>query len=160
MPLKPEVDGEFYIDNVTNDFFLRENAMWDWKGRLVRANVVGFYGEGPFLAGDRFELAISATPIDYGVSMSEAISEMTCEVPPSSDVTVVFTDDLAAYLGRGERAICTGVFTAGTPTSNVAALTFTDAHVAAGSRVWLVLPNEIADPTFAGLHVLIAGEPA
>lgn len=156
-PLQPLVDGEFYIDDVVSDFYLRESAAWNKKGRLFRANVVGFWGEGPFLSGARFQLAVSKTPVLYTQAFTGAQSKVSCDFPTAASCNVVFTDDLAAYLGRGERAIVTAHFEG---VSNLATLTVLDgATIAAGSPVWLVLPD-VADAAMAGLRALISGIPA
>jgi hypothetical protein len=165
--IQPPVDGEFYINNDDSDFYLREGGVWDYKGRLFRANVVGFWGEGRFNAGDVFTLAMSKTAVTYPPAFSGSQSSVTCDYAPSTQRTIVFTDDLAAYLAYGERAICTAVFA---PNTKVATLTFlqrdgageSPAHgatIAAGAPTWLVLPDPVADTGFAGLRVLIAGMP-
>jgi hypothetical protein len=153
----PVVNGEFYIDDMVNDFYLREDGVWEKKGRLFRANVVGFYGEGPFLDADRFQLAAAKGPITYTQAFSAANSSVTCDAPTAASCDVVFTDSLSLFLGRGERAICTAHFEG---VANEATLTFLDgAIVAAGSPVWLVLPST-ADVAMAGLRALIAGIPS
>jgi hypothetical protein len=151
----PEVNGEFYINNINAEFFLREDAVWNYKGRFFRANIVGLYAEGRFTGLDVFELARSATSVHYSPGFSPAYSKVTAAYPPAAGVTVVFTDDLATYLAYGERAICTATFAANT---NVATLTFLDATVAADAPVWVVLP-EVADIALAGLRVLVGGDP-
>ncbi len=155
-PIQPEVDGEFYIDNDKSDFYLRENAAWGKKGRLFRTNIVGFYVSGRFVGGEQYELASSASPVTYDTVFSPMHSSVRAEYPPVADVTLVFTDDLAAYLAYGGRAICTAHIAANTQN---ATLTFTSAEVAANSPVWLVLPT-IADVALSGLRVSIGGEPS
>lgn len=155
MPLlNPLVDGEFYIDNDNGDFYLREGGAWSRRGRLVRADIVGLYAEGPFLGGAQFELAPTGYDIHYSQSLSANKSSVIVDFPAISTFDLVFTDNLAAYLAYGDRAICSAHFSG----SHVASLTFTDAIVRANSPTWIVL-QAAADPSFSGLRALIGGEP-
>lgn len=149
-------DGDFYIDNTNDDFYLHETGHWHKKGRLVRANIVGLWAEGRFVGLDQFELARSATAVKYSQAYSPQYSSVVAAFPPAADVDIVFTDDLASFLAYGIRAICTAHLAANT---NVATLTFLTATVAADAPVWIVLPVN-ADVALAGLRALIGGEPA
>jgi hypothetical protein len=160
-PLKPLVKGEFYINDVTDDFYLYEELpLLDWykKGRLMRANVAGLVSEWfyPFTNGQVFEMAPGQTPTHFYPSFSLARSIVRCDVPALADCQLVLTDSLSNYLGKGKNIICTADFT---PASQTATLTFNDAIVAAGASLWLVMPSP-ADQTLSGLNALFAGEAA
>lgn len=157
MPIQPEVDGEFYIDNSTSRFWLREGAAWDAKGRLMRSDVVGLVSAGPypFLAAQVFELAPGITPIRYYDAFSQSRSGVSCEYPAASPCAIVFTDNLAGFLSTGTNVICQAAIA---PSSKTAVLTFHDTTVPAFAPLWLVMPLS-ADPTMAGLRALFAGEP-
>jgi hypothetical protein len=157
-PLQPEVDGEFYIDNVPNDFWLRESGAWDKKGRLVRATYVCLVSAGPypFTASQQFELALGETPIHFYDTFSRPRTVVTCEYPAKANCSVVFTDNLAGFLSTGTNVIVQADFT---PASQTANLTINDVIVPAFAPLWVVMPA-VADLTMAGLRALFAGEPA
>lgn len=157
MPIQPEVDGEFYIDNVKSAFFLRESAMWDKKGRLMRSDVIGLlsYATHPFEDTQTFELAPGITPVRYYDAFSQARSSVACAGPAAAPCDVVFTDNLAGFLSTGTNVICRASFL---PTSSAATLAFTDTTVQAFAPLWVVMPL-VADVAMAGLRALFAGEP-
>lgn len=157
MPIYPEVDGEFYIDNSKSRFWLRESGAWDYKGRLVLSDVVGLVSAGPypFTAGQVFELALGITPVRYYDAFSHARSTVTCEYPAKAPCNIVFTDNLAGFLSTGTNVICQAAIS---PSSQTAVLTFNDTIVPAFAPLWVVMPMS-ADQTMAGLRALFAGEP-
>lgn len=159
-PNNPPINGVFYIDDNNGDFWLYEPQAngklgWDWKGRVYRAGIVGLYAEGPFIAGEKFELAQSELSIEYSQSFSGLWSDVTCDYAPSRALDVVFTNDLALYLGYGLGAICVASFAAD---EKVATLVFNTAAVPADSPLWAVMPQS-PDPAFAGLRLMIGGQP-
>lgn len=156
-PIQPEVDGEFYIDNVTSNFWLRENAEWDKKGRLVRADIVGLISAGPypFTDGFIFELAIGKNPVAFSQAFSADISSVAAEYPTASACSIIFTDNLAGYLSSGTDIICTASLGA---SSQIATLEFNDVIVPAFQPLWLVMPSP-ADVAMAGLRASFAGDP-
>jgi hypothetical protein len=153
----PGADHNFYINNDNDDFYLRENGVWNKKGRLLRADVVGLVVSGPypFTNGQTFELALGAGPIHYYQAFSGSRSEVTCEYPTAASCDVIFTDNLAGYLSSGSDIICTAHFEG---VAQLATLTFNDTMVAAFSPLWIVMPAT-ADIAMAGLRALFAGEP-
>lgn len=148
------VNGEFYIDNIPNDFWLREFDAWNYKGKLVRAEVVGFYVDGPLADLQRFTLAPSVNTVHYSPTISPAYSNAFCRSTPTVPVDVVFTDDLAAFLSAGERAIMTAHWEAGEAN---ATLTFLDAVVTAHTPIFSVFPAD-HDLTFAVVSMYMGGE--
>lgn len=149
------VNGEFYIDNNNDDFYLRESGVWNWKGRVMRVGGVGFYGEGPFTNAQYYPLSESLCTLQFTAAFSGPRSLIKADAPPSGNVTIVVTDNVASYLGTGGRALCTGTILAGT---SDATLTWLEgATVLAGSRMWIVMPLT-ADPALAFVRAIIAGE--
>ena len=157
MPIQPEVDGEFYIDNTDNSFYLRESAQWNYKGKLVRAHIVGVTSEGafPFTNAQFFELAISETPEHYSQAFSAARSEVNAVYPTATSCDVVLTDDLSSFLGTGSNVICTAHFSG---VAQIATLTFADKIIPAFTPLWVVMPL-VADAALAGIRCLFASEP-
>ena len=157
MPIQPEVDGEFYIDNDNDTFFLRENSVWNKKGKLVRAHILGLTSEGafPFTNAQAFELALSETPEHYYPAFSDARSEVIAIFPTAASCDVVLTDDLASFLGTGSNVICTASFTG---VAQEASLEFTDVVIPAFTPLWVVMPL-VADVAMAGIRCLFASEP-
>lgn len=157
MPIKPEVDGEFYIDNIKSTYYLRENAAWDKKGRLIRSDVVGLLsvGTNPFVGGQTFELAPGITPVRYYGAFSASRSSVVCEGPTAAPCDIVFTDNLAGFLSTGTNVICLAQMSA---TDHRAVLTFNDTIVPAFAPLWVVMPL-VPDVAMAGLRAIFAGEP-
>lgn len=151
------LDGDFDIDNVAGGFYLRENGAWAKKGKFVRDNITGLWTDGPFpyTASQHFELAKSDTAQHFYQAFSIKNSKVTAAYAPQSALNVILTDSLSGYLGKGKNIICTAHFT---PASQTATLTFNDVYVPAFAPLWCVLPAT-ADPAFAGLQALWAGEP-
>lgn len=156
-PFNPVVDGEFYIDNDNDDFWLREGGVWDKKGKLVRAHVLGLASTGPFpfTASQAFELALSETDEHYYPAFSTALSEVVASYPTHASCDVVLTTDLAAFLGSGRNVVCTAHFSG---VAQVATLTFNDVIVPKFTPMWVVMPA-VADPAMAGLRCLFRSEP-
>lgn len=156
-PIQPEVNGEFYIDDVSDNFWLRELNAWEYKGRLYRADTVGMISAGPFpfKAGQIFELAPSTMTVHYYPDFSASRSKVSCEYPTHASCEIVFTDNLAGFLSTGTNVICTATFEG---VAQNATLVFSDIIVPAFTPVWLVMPAS-ADPTMAGLRALFAGDP-
>lgn len=152
---KPYVDGEFYIDDNVDSFYLREDGAWLYKGKLMRTSGLGFYGEGPFLDKDRFPLASVASPTIYDNVFSPTKTIIKCGYPPATAVEIAITGDVATYLAYGEGALCVASFAAN---SNTPTLTFPTAPIVvpAGATPWIVLP-ETADIAFGDLHIVLAG---
>lgn len=151
------IDGEFYIDNTTDDFYLREASAWDKKGRLFRSNIVGMLSEAiyPFTDGQTFELAPSATRLRFHEPFSQLRSSVKCDFPAAADCTIIFTDNLAGFLSTGTNVICSAAMSA---VSQSAVLTFNDTTVEAFASLWLIMPTP-ADVAMAGLRAMFAGEP-
>ena len=149
------VNGEFYINNLNKDFWLREFDAWNKKGKLIDNDIVGFYADGPFRDAQTFTLAPSVYAVNYSPALSPSVSRASCASPPTGAVDVVFTDDLPAYLALGERAIMTAHWEPGT---TEATLTFLTATIAAHSSVYAVFPTD-NDPTFAIVSIYMGGEP-
>jgi hypothetical protein len=155
--------GQFYIDNTDDAFYLFEqpdpllDAAWAYKGRLVIASIVGLWTEPlyPYTALQQFGLAPTVRPTLYSDAMSQKYSSVTCANRPTADCVVAFTDDLAAYLGYGERAVCLASFAAG---AAEATLSFSTLTVPGGSPMWAVMPP-VADANLAGVRALIGGRP-
>lgn len=147
------VNGEFYIDNIPDDFYLREAGAWQFKGRLVRADVLGFYADGPFANAQRFTLAPGVNTVHYSPTISPTYSKAFCRSTPLAPVDVVFTDDLAAYLALGERAIMTAHWE---PGEVDATLTFLDAVILKHTPVFAVFPTD-NDTTFAIVSIYMGG---
>jgi hypothetical protein len=158
MTVQPIENGKWYIDNDTENFWLCENNAWVKKGRLFRANLVGLLSEGPFpfTNGQKFELAVGATPVRYYDAFSTARSEVFCQFPAAADCEIIFTDNLAGFLSTGTDVICRASIS---PTSQFATLTFNDVTVPAFTPLWLVMPAT-ADVALAGLRAIFAGEPS
>jgi hypothetical protein len=156
-PIQPEVNGEFYIDDVNDNFWLRENSAWTKKGKLVRAHLVGLTSEGafPFTNAQAFELALSETPEHYYPAFSTARSEVNAIFPTAASCDVVLTNDLASFLGAGSNVICTAHFEG---VAQRATLTFADVIIPPFVPLWVVMPLT-ADATLAGLRCLFASEP-
>lgn len=156
-PFNPPVDGEFYLDNVNDNFWLREGGAWVKKGKLVRAHVLGLFSEGgfPFTNAQVFELALSETAEHYYPAFSTPRSEVFATYPTAASCDVVLTNDLASFLGTGSNVICTAHFQG---VAQSAALTFADVVVPAFSPMWVVMPMT-ADVTMAGVRCLFASEP-
>ncbi len=157
MPIQPEVNGEFYIDNVRSNFFLRENDAWDKKGKLVRAEIVGLVSESanPFVAAQTFELAPSVRAIHYYDAFSQPRSSVRCDGVAVSSCDIIFTNNLAGFLSTGTDVICRAAMS---PTDQQAVLTFTDTIVPAFSPLWVVMPL-VPDVAMAGLRAIFGGEP-
>jgi len=154
--IQPPVNGEFYIDNENDDFYLREGGVWGWKGRIMRASAIGFYGDGPFTDAQTFPLAEFLSDLRFTAAFSGPRSFIKADAPPSTDVNIVVTDNLAAFLGTGNRAICTGTILAGEGTATT--LSWLEGTIVpAGSRLWIVMPSP-ADPAMAFVRTIIAGE--
>jgi hypothetical protein len=153
----PLVNGEFYIDNDTDYLWLREDAAWTKKGKLVRANVVGLWTEGPFPYTDfqAFELARSETSYRLYSPFSDARSYVIGNYPTAANLDVILTNDLGGFLQSGRGVVCVAHFT---PASQIATLTFTDTIIPAFAPLWIILPSA-ADITFAGLQCIFGGEP-
>lgn len=151
------IDGEFYINNANDDFYLRETGQWDKKGKLVRAHIVGLTTEGPFpfVALQSFELALSETDERFYSPFSDAYSSVRAIFPPHGDVTITLTDSLSGFLGKGSNVICSAFIAANTQD---AVLTFNDVFVPPRTPLWVVAPLT-ADPTLAGLRCLFGSEP-
>jgi hypothetical protein len=158
------VVGQFYIDNDDDAFYLFEQPDppagpkdWFYKGRLIVASVVGLWTEPlhPYTNLQQFGLAPTFRPINYSDTLSQKYSSVTCANRPNAECVVAFTDDLAAYLGYGERAVCLATFAAGADT---AVLTFSTLTVPGGSPLWAVMPPT-ADANLAGVRALIGGRP-
>lgn len=147
------INGEFYINNLDDAFYLRETNEWNYKGKLARANIVGFYGDGPFLPGQRFRLATSETHVVFFQEFSEQYSSVESAYPVSAACDLIFTDDLAAALGYGERIVCTAHFE---PGEKIATLTFGNMVVAAHAQLYLVMPDTTVG-TLAGVQALFGG---
>lgn len=156
--IQPPVDGEFYIDNDNDDFYLRENGAWGYKGRLFRDDVVAFISPGPypFVAQQTFELAMGSTAVRYYQGYSGVASKVAALYPAAADCVVTFTNNLADFLGHGTSVICSAAIAAG---QQQAALTFNDTTVPAFTPLWLVMP-ETADVAMAGMRAVFVGEPA
>lgn len=151
------VNGEFYIDNDNDHFYLRETNAWNKKGQLVRAHIVGLWSEDifPFTATQVFELGLSSTDEHFYQAFSELHSSVRCIFPTASDTVIVLTDSLSGYLGSGRNVICTATFTG---VSNDATLVFNDTVVRKHSPLWVVLPPT-PDVAMAGLRCLFGSEP-
>ncbi len=147
------INGEFYIDNLDDAFYLRETNEWDYKGKLAKANIVGFLGDGPFLPGERFQLATSETAVVYFQEFSEQYSSVESAYPVQGDRELLFTDNLAAALAYGDRVICRAHIAAG---ERIATLTFANMVVAPHAQLYLVMPDP-ADATLAGVQALFGG---
>lgn len=150
------VNGQFDIDNVAGGFYLRENDVWNFKGKLIRANIVGLWTAPlfPFTTLQQFGCAPADRPISYDPDFSAAYSSVACANAPVDEATINFTDDLAAFLGYGERLICSAVFAAG---ANAAALTFNTITVPGGRPVWAIMPAN-PDANLCGVIALIGGQ--
>lgn len=158
MTIQPIQNGNWYIDNDTENFYLCEDNAWVKKGRLFRASIVGLISEGPypFTAQQVFELAIGPSPVRYYPAFSAPRSAVVCDFPAAAECEIVLTDNLAGFLSTGTDIICSAAIT---PASQTAVLTFNDVTVPANTPLWLVMPA-IADVAMAGLRALFAGEPA
>lgn len=157
MTLRPPRDGDFYIDNADDYFYLRESGAYAKKGKFVRSHALGLWSEGPFpfTAQQYFELAITETDEHYYQAFSAGRSLVSCIFPTSASCDVILTDSLSGYLGKGSNVICTAHFEG---VAQNAVLTFRDYFVRAGSPLWVVMPT-VADATMAGIRCLYASEP-
>jgi hypothetical protein len=156
-PFNPLVDGEFYIDNTNDNFWLHESGAWNKKGKLVRAHVLGLTSEGafPFTNAQVFELALSETGEHFYPAFSTARSEVNAIFPTAASCDVILTNDLASFLGTGSNAVCTAHFEG---VAQSATLTFADVIIPPFVPLWVVMPLT-ADATLAGLRCLFASEP-
>lgn len=151
------VNGEFYIDNVTANFWLYEKGGVDLKGSLARANIFGLWTAPfyPFTAAQVFGLAPSDRIINYSPEFSLPYSSVKCANRPVNPCTISFAFDLAGFLAYGDSRICTASFDAG---SDEATLDFNTISAPAGVPYWAIMPIE-ADINFAGITALIGGAP-
>lgn len=150
------IDGAFYIDNVPCKFYLREDGTYNYKGKMIRANIFGLWTAPlfPFKALQQFGCAPADRDITYDPDFSGSYSSVTCTNRPVGEAVVSFTDDLSAFLGYGERLICTATFA---PGEDVAALTFNTITVPGGRPIWAIMPAS-ADANFCGVVALIGGQ--
>lgn len=127
-----------------------------YKGKLIRANLLGLYTEPlfPYKNLQQFGCAPSDRNISYDPDFSGVYSGVTCANRPTAQVTVNFTDDLARFLGYGERLICSATFAAG---DDVANLVFNEITVPAGRPIIAIMPA-VADRNFAGVSAIIGGQ--
>lgn len=149
-------NGSFYIDDATDNFWLKHHGVWTDKGRLYRAVVVGFLSEAiyPFTAGQYFELAPGAKGMHFYDTFSNPRSNVQCDYPAAANCTITLTDSLSGFLGLGTNVICQAQMT---PASKTATLAFNDVIVPAAAPLWLVMPAT-ADVAMAGLRALFAGD--
>src|SRR5665647_9776 len=108
------IDGMFYIDNTTGDFWLRVSSAWVLKGNIRTAGrpILGFTGEGPFVANERFALAPTPTAIKFPAALA-ALSSAIALFAPIVDSSFVLTADPNEYMASGDGVICTVTFVAG-----------------------------------------------
>jgi len=151
------VNGEFYINDLNDDFYLRQSDIWNKKGKLVRYHVLGLNSEAlfPFTSFQSFELALNETGEHYFNGLSDLLSSVSCTFPTAGSCDIVLTDNLAGFLGTGANVIGTAHFEGVT---QHATLDFADRTIPAHTPLWLVMP-EVPDAAMAGLRCLFVSEP-
>jgi hypothetical protein len=149
------VDGMFYIDNDTDNFYLREAGAWVLKGNLTRVDVAGLSVLGRFAGADRFQMAPSISRVLYdSAGFSAAHSNVILDYTPAAPFDIVFVSDLADYLANGTSIICTASFSPSGPKQ--ASLVFQNCLVPAYTALHAVCPLT-PDQTAAGLRAQISG---
>lgn len=118
--------------------------------------ILGFTGEGPFLAGERFVLAPTPTAIKFPAALA-ALSRAVALFAPNADSSFVLTADPNEYLASGDGVICTVTFGAH---SQIGAFIWGDPSVVAASTpLWVVAPI-VGDTVLGGVQILFRGDPA
>jgi hypothetical protein len=155
-PPDSTTEGGIYIDNVNDDFYLHETGVYNKKGQLVRTHVLGLMSEAafPFTSFQYFELGVGKTSEHYFNGLSDVMSSVSCVFPTAASCDLVLTDDLAAFLARGDGVLATAHFEGVTKD---ATLNFADRVIPAHAPLWLVMP-EVPDLAMAGLRCLFVSE--
>lgn len=116
--------------------------------------ILGFMGEGPFIALEQFALAPTPQGMRFP-SAKAALSSATCLFAPTADCTLTLALDAAEYLASGDGMIAQITFNAG---SQIGSFTWAPPlSVSASSRLWIITPA-VADPVFGGVQLLFRGD--
>jgi hypothetical protein len=118
--------------------------------------ILGFTGEGPFIANEQFMLAPTPSGMRFPSALA-ALSSATCLFAPTADSILTLALDAVEYLASGDGVIAQATFNAG---SQIGSFTWAPPlSVPASSRLWIVAPA-VADPVFGGVQLLFRGDPA
>ena len=120
------------------------------------APILGFTGEGPFIANERFMLAPTPVAINFPAALA-SLSSAVALISPTQSSTFVLTADPNEFLANGDAVICSVTFGVG---SQIGAFAWgTPVTIPASTALYVIAPP-VADPALGGVQILFRGDPA
>lgn len=116
---------------------------------------LGFQATGPFVANQRFNLAMAPRAVLFPSVHGAANSHVSCGFAPAATYVFHLVTDYAAFLASGAGVVATFTFTAGQKTGTIS--WGTPVTIAQWAVLYMVM-SATPDATLSDVQVLVAGD--